>query len=234
MALIKQELDDAAIECGLTPPTSWLTSPDETAVQFVSIMRAVVEDLLDRHDWSRAAEEATIAPLVETAVWSLPADFERFQREGPAVLEVSPNRRPAIFVTGQGQWRDMVESGWAGASRFCRLTSAGLEFYRPLPAGAVVKVNYQTAKWVLGGETAFADESTDKPIFPSRLIRLGVVARWRKQKGYRYSDEAAEYEAGLARAIGEDAPRRSFTTDGPNDAVIHPMRVPVPDFIGSG
>lgn len=232
MALIKQELDDAAIECGLTPPTSWLSTSDATAVQVVSIMRAVVEDLLDRHDWSGAAEEATIAPSVETSSWVFTADYERMQRDVSAVFEVSPNRRPVACVTSDGSWREMVSWGWSGAQRYFRKTGTGLEFYRPLPAGAVVKVNYQTAKWIVGGLSAWANEASDKPVFPSRLIRLGVVARWRKQKGYRYSDESAEYEAAIVRAMAEDAPRRSFSTDGPSGEAAHPMRVPVPDVIG--
>lgn len=232
MATIKQELDDAAIECGLTAPASWLSTSDETAAQVVSIMRAVVEDVLDRHDWAGVASEATIAPTVETSTWTLPADFERLQRDKNAVFEVSPNRRPVVCVTSDGSWREMTAWGWAGAQRFYRRTGSDLEFYRPLPAGATVKVNYQTAKWIVGGAASWTSEANDKPVFPSRLLRLGVVARWRKQKGYRYSDELAEYETALARAIGEDAPRRSFSTDGPTGEAVHPMRVPVPDVIG--
>lgn len=233
MATIKQELDDAAMECGLTAPASWLSTSDATAAQFVSIMRAVVEDVLDRHDWSGVSAEETISPVSETSSWTFPSDYERLQRDHSAVFEVSPNRRPIACVSSDGSWREMVSWGWSGAQRFYRRTGTGLEFYRPLPSGAEVRINYQTANWVVGGLSAWATEATDKPVFPSRLIRFGVIARWRKQKGLRYADESAEYETALARAIGEDKPRRSFATDGPTGEAVHPMRVPVPDVIGS-
>lgn len=234
MATVKQEVDDAAIECGLVPPASWLSNSDATSVQIASMLRAVVEDVLDRHDWSGAASEATIAPVAETTTWDFPTDFDRLQRDANAVFEVSPNRRVVACVTSDGSWREMASWGWAGAQRFFRRTNSGLEFYRPLPAGAVVKVNYQTINWIVGGAAAWSNEAADKPVFPSRLIRLGMVARWRKQKGLRYADDLAEYESALVRAMGEDAPRRSFATDGPTGEAAHPMRVPVPDFIGGG
>lgn len=234
MATIKQELDDAALECGLNVPASWLSASDATAVQVTSIMRAVVEDVLDRHDWSGAAGSATISPVSEQSAWSFPADYVRLQTGDASVFEVSPNRRPIICVASDGSWNEMTAWGWGGAQRFYRLTGTGLEFYRPLPAGAVVKIAYQTPKWIVGGLDAWATEASDKPVFPSRLLRLGVIYRWRKQKGMRYADDMAEYETALARAISEDAPRRSFSTDGKTGVAAHPMRVPVPDVIGGG
>lgn len=231
MATIKAEVNNAAIECGVIPPPSWLSTADSTAVEMVALLRAVVDDLLDRHPWTGAALTATIAPVVETSVWTFPALFLRLQPYVNAVYETAPNRRPVLPYVDDGDWVELAAHGFAGAQRYFRRTATGLEFYRPLPAGASVKVSYVSTKWVVGTNNEWTDEANDVAIFPSRLIRFGLIYRWRRQKGMRFGDELAEYEAILARAINEDRPRRRIATDGPGGDAVHPMRVPIPDYI---
>lgn len=233
MATIKEEIDDAAGECGLTAPSSWLSTADPTSVEVVSFLRAVVRDLLDRHDWTGASVSATVTAAGETASWTLPGTFRRLQRGENSVYEISPNRRPMIALDSTGDWNELQAWSFAGAQRYFRKTATTLEFYRPLPNGASVKIAYVTNAWTTTGLTAWTNETTDVSIFPEGLIRFGVIYRYRRQKGMRYADEQAEYEAILARAIREDRPKTRISTTGPNGELTHPMRVPVPDFIPS-
>jgi len=233
MATIKEELDDAALECGLTAPGSWLSTSDPTATEVVAFLRAVVRDLLDRHDWTGASTTATLTAVGETSSWTLPAGFSRLQRGANAVYEISPNRRPMIALNNDGDWNELQAWSFAGAQRYYRKTATALEFYRPLPNGATAKITYVNRNWITGGTSTWTTEATDTAIFPEGLLRFGVIYRWRRQKGMRFADEQAEYEAILARAIREDRPRLSISTTGPTGELTHPMRVPVPDFIPS-
>ena len=233
MATIKEEADDAAGECGIAIPLSWLGSTND-ALMFQRLVRSISRDLLDRHAWTGASATADLLPLVETASFSLPADFNRLQEEDNAVFEVSPNRRPVIPMVSDGTWEEMKAWGSVGAQRYYRKVSNTLEFYRPAPAGAIIKVAYVSKNWIVGSKAIWTDEVNDTPVFPSQLIRFGLIYRWRKQKGLRFEDEQAEYEAILARAIGDDRPRRIIRTEGPGMARAHPMRTPIPDYIPSG
>lgn len=233
MATINSEVDDAAIECGLGLRTSsWLGETSDTAREFVRFIPAIARDLLDRHDWSGASTEAMVGGPSAVTVWPRPANFNRLQRGDNAVYEISPNRRPVLPIAIDGAWREMTTWGLAGAQRFYRRTAAGFEFYQPLPANGSIAIQYVTNNWIEGGKSAW-DNLADVPVFPSQLIRFGLIYRWRRQKGMRYADEMAEYEAILARAIAEDRPRRTISI-GNDVTPRHPMRVPVPDFIGPG
>lgn len=235
MATIQQEVNDAALECGIARPASWLgTTNDARMMQ--AMLRAVVGDILERHAWTGSSVTATFTPAVETSLWPLPAGFNRLQEEDNAVFEVNPNRRPMIPMVDDGDWSEMVAWGSVGAQRYYRRTSAGIEFYRPLPPGSTVKIAYLSDNWIVGGKSEWTDEPNDIPVFPSQLIRFGLISRWSEQKGLtpRAQQASARYEAILARAIGDDRPRRIIRTEGPGIARAHPMRVPVPDFIPSG
>lgn len=236
MATVKQEIDDAAGECGITAlPSSWLgQNSDQLMMQ--RLLRAVVRDVIDRHDWTGSSTTVTLQPTTQLDVWGFPDDFHRLQRGENSVFEVSPNRRPVVPMVDDGDWQELNAWSAAGVQRYYRRTSQGLEFYRPVPAGATVKISYVTGGWVVGGasEWTSSNEATAVPVFPSQLIRFGVISRWRRQKGLPYEAEQAEYESVLARSIGEDRPRRLFRTDGPSLQSPHPMRVPVPDFIPGG
>jgi hypothetical protein len=233
MATVKEEADDAAGECGISLPPSWLGTSND-GLMFQRLVRSIARDLLDRHAWTGASATATFAPLVETASFTLPTDFNRLQEEDNAVFEVSPNRRPVIPMVSDGTWEEMKAWGSVGAQRYYRKGGGALEFYRPAPAGSIIKISYVSKNWIEGGKSVWTDEVNDTPVFPSQLIRFGLIYRWRRQKGLRFEDDQAEYEAILARAIGDDRPRRIIRTEGPGMARAHPMRVPVPDFIPSG
>lgn len=211
MATIKEEVDDAARECGIAPRT-WLGASDTTSAEFVSMVRAVSRDLLDRHDWSALCTFERLLPSSETAEFSLPANFYRLQkpssRDDDAVYEVTPNRRPVYPLNGGGIWTDLQAYG-AAADRFYRRMATGFEFYRPLPAGSEVRIHYVKTTWVNGTANVWTTDA-DVPVWPSHLMRYGVIYRWRRSKGMRYADEQAEYESVLARAINDDRPIRRF------------------------
>lgn len=233
MTTIKSEVDDAAIECGVSVPSSWLSTDEQTSVEMISFLRTVTRDLLERHDWTGASVTATLTTAAETSSWTLPAAFLRLQRGDNSIYEVSPNRRPIIQDVNDGDWNELNAWSFAGAQRYFRKTATTLEFYRPLPTGAEVKIAYVSNLWTTDGASSWTSEADQVSIFPDGLLRFGLIYRWRRQKGMRYADEQAEYEAILARAMREDRPRRKFSSTGPTGELVHPMRVPVPDFIGS-
>lgn len=232
MPTINDEVEDAALECGLGSRSGWIAATDDSARQIVRLLPVIARDLLDRHDWSGASKTADVEPVAEQATWTLPSDFNRLQRGDNAVYEVSPNRRPIIPIAGDGSWNETTAWGYAGAQRFYRRTGTAIEFYRPLPAGSEVKIAYVSNNWIIGNKAEWTD-AADVAVFPSGLLRFGIIYRWRKQKGMRYADEQSEYETILARAIGDDRPRRSISY-GRSNMQTHPMRVPIPDFIGDG
>jgi hypothetical protein len=204
MATIKQEADDAAGECGVALASSWLGS-SEDALTCQRFIRAISRDIIDRHEWVGASSTVTLSAASTTSVFALPANLDRIQKNEKAVYDVS-SRSPVMPVNNDSDWQEKITYGISGACRYYRRVSEGIEFFPALPAGSSVKLSYVSNNWIKGGKSDWTDEATDTPIFPSQLIRFGLIYRWRRQKGLRFQDEQAEYEAILARAMANDRP----------------------------
>lgn len=231
---VKDYVDDAARECSISPPVNWLTATDATALQFRTFLKDVVRELLQRHDWSAVSADYTFSGAGGS--FALPDDFLRVQEDENSIYETTPNRRRVLPMPRRGDWTETEEWNWTGVQRYFRLQGSTIEFLSSLPSGASVTMAYVQTTWIEengGTRSATWDAVDDESLIPGHLILLGLVWRWRRHKGLVYADRKAEYESELARAIGDDAPRRKVDTTGPSIDVRHPMRVPVPDFIPS-
>jgi hypothetical protein len=207
VATIKQELEQAAIEIGLGTFGQWLSNSDETVSEIVALLRSVATGIMSRHAWSLAKKTYSYTAPAETAIVPLPADFDRLQRTSEAVFEASPTMRHAEYCDDDGLWNDQL---YVTFPRLYRRVSGGIEFRPSLPAGATMKIAYVSKNWIVGNLSTWTNEETDEPIFPSHLIRLGIIHRYQAIKGLAYADALAEFNSEMARAIAEDGPRRSI------------------------
>lgn len=230
--VIKDYMDEAARECSVTPPGDWITATGTTEMQFKSFLKDVVRELLNRHDW--AALTTTTSFTGAGSSFSLPSDFWRVCEADNSLYETTPNRRVVLPMANRGDWTETEEWNWTGVQRYFRLQGSTVEFLSALPATGVVKMAYVQDTWILESGSARSktwDAVADASLIPGYLLQLGAIWRWRRHKGLAYADRKSEYESELARAIGDDGPRRLVDFTGPPNGTQHPMRVPVPDFI---
>lgn len=230
--VIKDHMDEAARECSITPPSNWLTSAEVTHLQFRSILKDVVRDMLARHDWAPVTTDTTFTGA--GASFSLPNDFLRVIADDNAVYETSPTRRRVLPMANRGDWTETKKWNFTGVQRYFRLQSTTIEFLSALPAGGSVDMAYVQKTWIITNASARASvwgAIDDNSLLPGWLLQLGVVWRWRRHKGLIYADRRAEFESEFARACGDDGPRRVVDFTGPSAGALGPMRAPVPDFI---
>lgn len=240
MALVRDAMDDAALECAVKVPSSWIAATTQRTYQeLFSILAIAADELLDRVDWPDPITVDTT--LTGTAVenYDLPSDFKRLTHDEYCVYETTTTRRFGIPVTSNGEWTNLKQLGSAGGYRYYRLSGDDedgwqLGFYRPLETGTSVTVSYVSRNWLKKNGTAADtwENDTDTLMLPKRLLTLGVVWRWKKRKGLPYATDMAEYEARLARAANEHRGIRKITFGQPLNQRA-PWDVPVPDFIPS-
>ena len=224
----------AARECSIAPPSAWLSSTSSNELLLRAFLDDTIRDLIRRHDWNQLTDDQTVTGTGATA-YALATDFLRLARGDNAVYENSPSQRPCTAIHRNGDWTELIERNWAGAQRFYRLAGSNIEFFQALPAAAEVTVAYVSKNWRVdsGGNnpldtwTAEADLS----LLPGHLLQLGVIWRFRRHKGLQYLDRKVEFEAELARAIADDRPIGSVTTDATRETPRSPFDIPVPDFI---
>jgi hypothetical protein len=89
-----------------------------------------------------------------------------------------------------------------------RLFGDNIEIWPALDSGEVVRYEYRTARWILDndGVTTKArwTADTDNTLVPERLLVLGLVWRWKQNKGLEYSEAFRSYQFERARAAGRD------------------------------
>lgn len=239
MATIKQAMDVAARACSTNPPSSWVSNTSFAFMELKDFLYETTDELLDRVDWPpNIGATATIAGTGATT-YSLPSDYKRLMRDPMAVFETTNTRRQCIPVPNDGTWEYLDEVGSAGAYRYFRVegdeeSGFTIDFFRALDSGEEVKVQYIKDRWLKtsGNDSKTWTTDDDTLLLPRRLIELGVTWRFRRRKGLGYQDVYSEYEMRLARVANDYRNRRKIVFGDPGGEV-HPMRVPVPDFIPS-
>lgn len=236
MPTVAEVMDEAARECSVVPPVSWITTTTLTHVELKSFLRKTVDELLDRVDWP---DPITIDYDITgdgTADYTLPSAFKRLTRDDMAVYENPTNRRRVIPVSTNGAWTYLTDLGSAGGNRYYRLSGdeeSGyeIEFYQTPAVGDSFTVSYITKNWLKhsGSAASTWQDAADTLLLPRELIEMGVVWRFRRRKGLPYADRMNEYEAKLTRLANDARGIRKIAFGEAEEGL--PMRVPVPDFI---
>lgn len=238
MPTVADVMDEAARECSLAPPNSWITTQSLSAVELKDFLRQTVDELLDRVDWPDPIATDTTITGDGTADYSLPSDFKRLTRDDLAIYENPTNRRRVIPVSTNGAWTHLTDLGSAGGNRYYRLSGdeeSGyeVEFYQVPTTGETFTVSYISKNWLTHESAASSEwqDVADTLLLPRALIQMGVVWRFRRRKGLPYADRMAEYEAKLVRLANDARGIRKISFGEAEESL--PMRVPVPDFIPS-
>ena len=82
-----------------------------------------------------------------------------------------------------------------------------VEFFPVLGVGEVITFVYAQGGWITNAAgqqypTPLWQADSDLSLLPERLIRLGAVWRWKRRKGFDYSEEMNDYEGALDRLGG--------------------------------
>lgn len=239
MPTVAEVMDDAARECSITPPGSWITATGLSHVELKGFLRQTADELLDRIDWpDPIAQDQTISGD-GTADYTLDAAFKRLTRDPLAVYETTGTRRACIPVHSNGVWTVLQQDGSAGGSRYYRTngdeeSGYEIEFFDTPAAGIEIKVSYISKNWLkTGGNPASTWQTiNDTLLLPRALIEMGVVWRFRRRKGLPYSDRMAEYEGKLARLANDARMIRSVDMTG-GASRRSPFDIAVPDSIPS-
>jgi len=239
MPTVAEVMNEAARECSVTVPNSWITATTLTYMELKDFLKDTVDELLERIDWPDPITQDVTITGTGVSAYSLPAAFKRLTRDDMAVYETTGNRRACKPVTTNGVWTYLVEHNAAGGTRYYRTSGdeeSGyeIEFFADLETGNVVTVSHVTKNWLKSGGSAASTwaDAADTLLLPKRLIKMGVIWRFRRRKGLPYADRMAEYEAVLARMANDSRVIRSVDMSG-GAKRRNPFDVPIPDYIPS-
>lgn len=196
-------IQKAVLRCTGTNINDAFSSGDIVALEMADLSNEVAQDILSTYDWRALTRIATLTG--DTTVFPVPADYDRMVK-GSAVADPINwfwSYTPFSSVT---EWRRLVDGGYQMIVPGGWIIIDGAFNFYPAPYdGATFPyISKGYARSSDGEIKNEFDQDTDTFALPERLLTLGLIWRWKAQKGLAYAEDLETYEIALAREQVKD------------------------------
>lgn len=211
-------IQKAALRVTGTKITDAFASSQQVAVELADLSNEVATDIMKGNEWRNLTKVYTISGSNSTS-FPLPSDYDRMlastQVDDPGTWFWG--YEPFIDVNEwmrytNGQYQSFTPGGWiiiGGEVQFYPAVSGSFTF--PYISNLYARDEEGTLK-------AEFDRDNDTFVLDERLLTLGMIWRWKEQKGLEYAEDMQTYELALAQAQARDRgsyvlrePRRYFS-----------------------
>lgn len=199
---------DAAVELGLGEPNAIIGSQDANAKILLRLARSEAHELARRHDWQGMTfSHSFTSSAQELQTNGLPSDYDRMIYD-VQVWDRTRNQR-LTGPTNSNQWMLLKSGVTAGVHGAWRLLGGKFHIYPVPPADITYEFEYVSKAWAVTetGELrqSFSFEADDDTtVFPDALLKTGIIWRYRKSKGFDYSEEMSTHERWVELACSRD------------------------------
>lgn len=189
----------------LSVPTSIFSSQDDQLLQLAGLSNEVLDDLVTRFRWQELSSEAVwVSAGTENqgVLTTLAPGYDSM------VPDTFFNRTTQLAYTEAltaPQWQGLKASG-STVNRYFRLIKGNLHIVAPPAVGDTLAFEYYDSRAVLDANNVaktYFTADDDTSLLPSRALLAGLRWRWKKEKGFPYAEEFADYE----RIVSELAAR---------------------------
>lgn len=197
---------DVALVIGLDQPDTLMSSTDREYQELARVARDTAYMIATAFDWQELQVIKTYTGDDTSEAFDLPADYDRMV-EG---AQMWSSRWIWAFnhIANPDEWLEMqvvpytfINGNWI---------IYGRQFhYLPLMQSTetvkfwYVSKNLATASNGTAKETFTADDDTFR--IPEKLLELGMIAKWRKNKGLPADDAEADFSAEFTRQMNKNA-----------------------------
>lgn len=201
----------------LAKPTSVFGSSVREHLELTSLVQEVADMIVSAHEWQKLNRIATITGDGSTEDFDLPSDFDRMLEKSQ--LWTSSLETPLSPVSDRDEWLgldiqsfDFVVNAW--------IIYGGQIHIKPaVENAATVKYWYQSNLIATdSGATNIAEFTADTDTFrlSERLLKLGLIYKWREMKGLPYAENMADFEMEKAKLIARDKGSRIIRIGRPS------------------
>lgn len=200
---IAAAVSSASLRVVGTVPAAVFSSTDQVIVEMRDLARDVAEDIARSCDWRDLTQIAVFTGDGTTTSFPKPADYDRMS-QGEDIVDP-----PSWFW---GYKPVMSVSEWLKRERFAWISPGGwillggqFQFY-PAPSGTA-EFPYISKNWAISADGTRKPEFTaddDRFVLDEGLLTLGLIWRYRAQKGLDYSEDLAGYNYSLSQIMAKD------------------------------
>jgi hypothetical protein len=204
----------AAVKLNQTQPTAvYAATDDEFAAELALAANETAEAILNAHDWQKLTTLGTIIGNGSATAFNFPSDYDRMVKKTDlhSATWQQSGFRPARDLDN---WLYMTDIGIIGAPGDWIMLGGQLQVSPAMPVGETARFYYISSALVApatGTNKATFTLDTDTFRLSERLLRLGIVWRWRADKRMEYAEDLQNYEIALSEEIAKDRGSKILT-----------------------
>ncbi len=228
---------DAATTLNRTRPSSLFSTTDAFAAELLLAAKEVAESLVkEEHDWRDLTLMATLTGDASTTIFPLATNttgYERLIKNGKLH---SLRFKDATFRAAKDldEWLFIKDNLLVGSPGNWVILNKAVQIFPAMPANDTARFFYISNYYALSAasvsQATFLDD-TDTFALDERLLRLGIIWRWRANKRMEYSEDLKNYEIAKMAAMGTDRGNQTITVG--RQRVSRSNDVAYPAMLGS-
>lgn len=188
-------------------PTTIFGSQDQMEVEIADLATDVAVDIMKSHDWRALTKFETLVSDGVTAAFPLPTDFDR--------MVMAQNVHDGLnwmwgytAVDDIDEWIRITTSGFIGLTPGWWIILDGQFQFSPAPTiNGEAKFPYisnNIGRSATDVAISSFTKDDDSFVLEDRLLTLGLIWRWKAQKGLEYAEDMASYEEALSQNSARD------------------------------
>lgn len=220
---------------GLPQPTAVITGQDELALQLVGLLNEILDDLVTRHTWQELdfqCDFTSVAGEDQGAISSL-VPHEVFKVLNDTIYDRT-SRLPVFGPRSAMQWQQLKALPASGPFYQYRIQQGRLKIFPAMPAGHTMAFEYASKSPVLDADGVtykqYFSADTDTCVLQGQLLLAGLHWVWKREKGFAYASEFADYEKLVADTFAGDGTKPRLNLAGSPNTIVPGIFVPAGDW----
>lgn len=177
----------------------------QIAVELCDLANEVAADIAESHQWQALTKIATFTGDGVQTAFDRPADYDRMliggglQRQGSWLWDYR-------HVPSVQEWLHIQNGGFVGLRNAWIMLGDQFQL-DPAPTGVTnfPYISNLIARAEDGALKREFDQDNDTFVLDEKLLTLGMIWRYREQKGLEYAEDMMNYEASLSQRQVRDA-----------------------------
>ena len=198
---------------GIEVPTVLHTSAMREHVELAELANDTAEMIAKAHEWQALKTLHTLTGDGSTEDFALPSDYDRMPKDQR--LWSSRIETPLTHITSTDHWLELDVRSYDFVIGVWSLFGDEIHIKPAMTATETAKFYYLSGHYAKdAADTAKSAFDADDDTFRlnDRLLRLGMVWRWKENKGLPYGEDMADFEDALSEEIAADKGARILTS----------------------
>ncbi len=196
---------EAATVLGLEVPSLVFGSNVREMIEMQATIKEAAAEIVDAYDWQKLLVVNTVTGDDVTEAHGMPEDYRRMQKT--ASLWSSRWSWAAEHVVSPDEWLELQTVPFVNVTGQWIVYGGQLHFLPVMASGETAKFFYVSNNIVIDSEgqpkAAFSSD-TDVFRLSERLLKLGIIYKWKQAKRQPYAQELDDFEVLKGQEIDND------------------------------